>query len=177
MVHGLAEPTRQVLMEEVLCVAPSASEPRVFHELPRIPWSQLRDDPSQRKWGWNFVQDIRNPWPVDGAQWLFNLLMAARPDTYIQSPPPNPPDAGRTDVVWNQDGVRAWLAQVQKFREHLLPLIHITGGQPARGPEVLSVRHTNTIQGEHRNVFVEDGMVVMVTWYHKGYNLEIMEAR
>jgi hypothetical protein len=35
----------------------------------------------------------------------------------------------------------------------------------------LSVQHSNTIQGGHCNVFIEDGMVVFVTRYHKEYNL------
>ena len=34
----------------------------------------------------------------------------------------------------------------------------------------MTVRHTNTVQGDHRNAFIEDGMVVFVTRYHKGYN-------
>ena len=49
-------------------------------------------------------------------------------------------------------------------------LIVITGGQPARGSEILGIRHTNTAEG-HRNVFIEDGMVVYVTRYHKGFQL------
>ena len=50
-------------------------------------------------------------------------------------------------------------------------LMHITGGQPARGPEILSVRHSNTIRGGHRNIFIKDGIVVFVTRYYKGYNV------
>ena len=47
--------------------------------------------------------------------------------------------------------------------------MHITGGQPARGPEILSVRHSNTAKGGHRNIFVKDGLVVFVTRYYKEY--------
>ncbi|KAG9382313.1 hypothetical protein A1F94_006234 [Pyrenophora tritici-repentis] len=61
--------------------------------------------------------------------------------------------------------------RVVEFREKLAVLMHITGGQPARGPELLSVRHSNTVQGGHRNIFIEDGMVVFVTRYHKGYKV------
>ena len=64
-----------------------------------------------------------------------------------------------------------WLKPVQKFREDLLLVVHITGGQPGRAPEILSIRFTNTIQGQHRNVVIENGMVVFVTRYHKGYNI------
>jgi hypothetical protein len=48
-------------------------------------------------------------------------------------------------------------------------LIHITGGQPARIPEILTVRHRNSSHDEPRNIFIEDGLVTFVTHYHKGY--------
>lgn len=57
---------------------------------------------------------------------------------------------------------------IDGFRGQLLALMHITRGQPARGPEILSVRHSNTTQGRFRNLFIEDGMVMFVTQYHKG---------
>lgn len=49
--------------------------------------------------------------------------------------------------------------------------MHITGGQPARGPEILSIRHSNTAEVGHQHTFIEDGMVVFVTRYYKGYAL------
>jgi hypothetical protein len=61
--------------------------------------------------------------------------------------------------------------RVVEFREKLAVLMHISVGQLARWPEILSVRHSNMVQGGHRNVFIEDGMLVFVTRYHKGYNL------
>jgi hypothetical protein len=33
---------------------------------------------------------------------------------------------------------------IDDFRGQLLALMHITGSQPARGPEILGVRHSNT---------------------------------
>jgi hypothetical protein len=35
----------------------------------------------------------------------------------------------------------------------------------------LSVRHSNTIKGGHRNIFIKDSMVVFVIRYYKGYNV------
>ncbi|KAK7178083.1 hypothetical protein PSPO01_15863 [Paraphaeosphaeria sporulosa] len=61
--------------------------------------------------------------------------------------------------------------RVVAFREKLIVLMHMTGGQPARGPEIMSIRHSNTVKGGHRNVFIEDGKVVFVTRYHKGYQV------
>lgn len=71
----------------------------------------------------------------------------------------------------------AWIAQaavdynrkVTRFLDILLLLVHITSGQPARGTETLSLRHTNTMH--HRNIFVEEGLVSTVTTYHKGYSV------
>jgi hypothetical protein len=39
-------------------------------------------------------------------------------------------------------------------------------------PEILSVRHYNTIQDGYRNVFIKDGIVVFVTRYYKGYKVK-----
>jgi hypothetical protein len=59
---------------------------------------------------------------------------------------------------------------VDAFLERLLLLIHLTAGQPARGSEILSLRHINTMNGHYRNVFIEGGIVSTVTTYHKGYS-------
>jgi DEAD/DEAH box helicase len=65
--------------------------------------------------------------------------------------------------------VRTYLASVRTFLTKLLLLIHIAGGQPALMSELLTVRHRNSSHDEPRNVFVEDGLVALVTRYHKGY--------
>ena len=44
--------------------------------------------------------------------------------------------------------------------------MHIGGGQPARGPEITGIRHSNGITRD-RNVFVLDGQMVFITQYHK----------
>jgi hypothetical protein len=71
----------------------------------------------------------------------------------------------------NRERMSDWLRQVVAFRGQLLVLMHMNGGQPARGTEILSVRHRNTIEGGHRNLFIEDGLVVFVTKYHKGFQM------
>jgi hypothetical protein len=71
----------------------------------------------------------------------------------------------------NRKEVERYMDWVIEFREKLIVLMHIVGGQPARGPEILSVRHSNTVKGGHRNIFIEDGMVVFATRYYKGYNV------
>jgi len=65
--------------------------------------------------------------------------------------------------------IRGYMARVEEFKEKLLVLVHMTGGQPRRGPEIQSVRHSNTVQGGYRNLFIEDGTVaasyVITIWW------------
>jgi hypothetical protein len=71
----------------------------------------------------------------------------------------------------NRQEVERYMDRVIAFREKWIVWMHITGGQPARGPEIISVRHSNTVKGGHRNIFIEDGIVVFATRYRKGYNV------
>jgi hypothetical protein len=75
------------------------------------------------------------------------------------------PREGRFSI----NSIKRFIGFVAEFREKLAVLIYITGGAPARGPELLSIRHRNTAAGGHRNVFIEDRLVVLVTRYHKGF--------
>ncbi|KAH8658903.1 hypothetical protein BGZ61DRAFT_567388 [Ilyonectria robusta] len=42
--------------------------------------------------------------------------------------------------------------------------MHITGGQPARAPELLGVRMWNTINGGVQNIFIHEAMLVLPFW-------------
>jgi len=72
-------------------------------------------------------------------------------------------------VPYQRKTVRRYGQAVEEFRERLLMLMHMLGGQPARGPEIIGIRFVNTAQGGVRNVFVQGGMVCFVTAYHKNY--------
>ncbi|CAI7613116.1 unnamed protein product [Penicillium viridicatum] len=62
-----------------------------------------------------------------------------------------------------------YLNNVIRFREKLCVIVHLCGGQPARGRELLSIRHRNIASRDIRDLFIEDGMVTFVTKYHKGF--------
>ena len=64
--------------------------------------------------------------------------------------------------------VHRYLHAVDTFLHHLLVLFHVTGGQPARATELLTVRWRNSDRNALRNIFIEDGLVVFVTQWHKG---------
>lgn len=44
---------------------------------------------------------------------------------------------------WRRSHVRRYLREVDCFRELLLLAVHMTGGQPARGTEISSIRFKN----------------------------------
>jgi hypothetical protein len=157
IVHGLASESQRLLTEELLFSSKTAP-------VPSVPWESIRDNPTDERPGWNFLKDQRTRMPVDGERWLFEQVGQ---DASIQSQFMKPGSQSGVD----RQAVERYMDRVVEFREKLAVLMHISGGQPARGLEILSVRHSNTVQGGHRNVFIEDGMVVFVTRYHKGYNL------
>lgn len=71
-----------------------------------------------------------------------------------------------SSLEWKPKALQNYGRQVNRFLEHLLLLVHLTSGQPARVTEIISVRHVNTMH--HRNIFIKDGLVGIVTSYHKG---------
>ncbi|KAN0066893.1 Protein of unknown function (DUF3505) domain containing protein, partial [Elaphomyces granulatus] len=159
MIRGLIQQARRTLTEELLLLPAGGGTDGTP---PPIPWSgrrKLVDDPSNENIGWNFLKDGRVSWPVDGRHWLRDHIEAddERQGQFVS-----------TRFPINEAGIARYMKAVVKLRERLMVLVHITGGQPARGPELLSVRHTNTAGGRHRNVFIEDGYVAMATRYHKG---------
>ncbi|TKA39473.1 hypothetical protein B0A49_14047 [Cryomyces minteri] len=157
MVHGLVAETRRMLMEDLLFG-------KRGEDVPAVPWHTLRDNPVDNRPGWSFLQDQRSQLPVNGQMWLFDRVGQ---DEATQARFIRP----GTGMVPDRKGIEGYMSQIVEYREKLLVLMHITGGQPARSPEILSVRHSNTAKGEHRNTFIEDGMVVFATRYHKGYAL------
>ena len=78
---------------------------------------------------------------------------------------------GGKKMIWRRSAVREYKAKVEAFLECLLLLIHLTSSQPARGTDILSLRHINSFHGYHRSIFNENGMVSIVTSYHKGYSV------
>ena len=152
-IHGLTSSARQILHNELLFVENGS--------VPAIPWQAIYDDPTETAHGWNFLKDTRTPWPVVGEQWLIGRVRQDGPvrQRFIES------SAGRLRIA----AIDVYLQRVAYFREKLAIAIHVSGGQPARAPELLSIRHCNTDSGGRRNVFIEDGLVTFVSQYHKGF--------
>jgi superfamily II DNA helicase RecQ len=159
MVHGLATESRRLLMEELMFGNSKAAEP-----IPGVPWESMRDNPTDERPGWNFLKDHRTRMPVDGEKWLFERVgKDARIRDRFMKP------GSRSGV--DRAAVERYMGRVVEFREKLAVLMHIVEGQPARWPELASIRHSNTVKGGLRNMGIEDGMVYVATRYHKGYNI------
>jgi hypothetical protein len=133
--------------------------------VPTIDLSQLKDNPANGQPGWSFLKDPRNSSLLEGwEEWLLNRVTGQKP---LQKRFFTNCKDGR----WNKQAVKEYLAQVDAFLERLLLAAHITGGQPARGTELLSLQPYNTQHGLWRSIFIENGLISLVTSYHKGYSV------
>lgn len=153
-VHGLVGRMRQQLVEELMFCSETAP--------PVIPWEGLYDDPTQNAPGWSFIRDIRTRWPVDGDEWL---IQRVRREPALRQRFVQPDGQG-----FRMHAIDRLFRVVSQFRERLAVAIHISAGQPSRGPELMSIRHRNS-ERERRNIFIEDRMVVFVSRYHKGFHV------
>ena len=76
----------------------------------------------------------------------------------------------KTEDGWVlKEGVtKDWIQQLKKFKEELFVLVHMTGGAPVRGTEIVSIRSKNGADGRTgRGIFVDRGLVSFVTTYNK----------
>jgi hypothetical protein len=63
-------------------------------------------------------------------------------------------------------GCEAYLDRTQRFLQDLMLLMHLTGGQPARGPELTTIKSQNSTTSA-RNIFLLHGQMMFVIEYHK----------
>ena len=131
-------------------------------DVPAIDWAGIEDDTTDQSRGYSFLTDSRNEWAADGPLWLARKV-AERPALRRRWLRRDGDDA----TPYHTDEMARYGRLVDQFRERLLILMHLTGGQPARAPEILSIRHQNTPYGGIRNIFIREGMVCFVVWYHK----------
>ncbi len=119
-----------------------------------IPLDKLTDDVTFTKRGISFVNNGKNGLE-DKREWMLTRAFDTAAGKRMHR---------RGEWVMRQ--VRAYLRAVDQFREILLLCVHLTGGQPARGTEISTVRFRNGY-AQDRNVFVIHEQIVVVTRYHK----------
>jgi hypothetical protein len=126
MVHGLANESRRLLIEELL-FGNQVEEP-----VPSVPWETMRDNPTDERPAWNLLKDHRTRMPVDGERWLFERIGrdASIRDRFMKS-------GARSGL--DREAVERYMGRIIEFREKLAILVHIVEGQLARWPELTSV--------------------------------------
>lgn len=163
-VTGQVSKSQQEL-ESLLLLHPDEARDNV---VPSVLLHRLQDNHSNEKKGWNFLQDQRNADQLQqgGNRWLLDRVLDndwLRDEMLAMS--------SELQLQWKTKAVQAYFDKVDAFLERLLLLIHMTGGQPPRGTELMSLQHSNSAQGQHRGIFFEEGLISTVTSYHKGYNI------
>jgi hypothetical protein len=66
-----------------------------------------------------------------------------------------------SDSRWRSKKVREYLRELERVKELMLGCVHIEQGQPARGSEILTMRHRNGLL-QDRNIFIIAATVVSV---------------
>jgi hypothetical protein len=100
---------------------------------------------------------------VPGQQWLLERVLLRDGFLEVRTVDQKP------QAIWHAGKIDQYLSRVEGFLRRLPLLVHIIGGQLARAPELLTLRHSNTMSGGLRSIFIEQGLVSTVTTYHKGY--------
>jgi hypothetical protein len=148
----------QTQLEEILFVHPTEVREQI---VARISLKDLKDNPAISDPGWDFLQDPRNTALHGHERWLLNRVLEK--------------DWLRDELLkqgkWQSAAIKQYRSRVDAFLEQLLLLVHITSSQPARGTELLSIQHCNTVHGVRQSIFIENGLVNFVTFYHKGYSV------
>jgi hypothetical protein len=74
--------------------------------------------------------------------------------------------SGSGQLEWADQLCKAYLAREKQFLLKLMVAMHIMGGQPARSPEIGSIKVQNSVTSS-RNIFVINGQMAVVTTYDK----------
>jgi hypothetical protein len=152
----------QSQLHKLLLVHPDEAREAV---IPTISLRSLKDDPTISQPGWSFLKDPRNTMLQGHERWLLNRV--ANTD-WLQEEF----FAGLGLAKWRRPAVKHYLQQVDAFLQRVLLLAQITGRQPARGTEIINLQHCNTVHRQQGNIFVKNGLVSFVTFYHKRYSIQ-----
>nr|GFC73079.1 hypothetical protein [Tanacetum cinerariifolium] len=142
------------------------SEPDTKARLvPVIELSSLKDSPGILTPGHSFFRDERNSAALTtgGYRYMLNRIRDS-PKLHRRF------FLDEKTLTWDPNALQAYIKLTYQFLESLLLLIHLTGGQPARGTELLTLRWRNSSYGHVRSIFADNGMLTFVTAYHKNYS-------
>ncbi len=139
--------------------------PELRQPPPYINIRDLKDDISNSEYNFNFLEDSRNIDLKKESNYLLNKILKTSilRESFIIGY-----SSIEQTINWNINRLRSYFIKIRLFKEQLLVLIHLTSGAPARGTELLSIKYRNSDR-EGRGLFIEDGLISLVTSYHKNY--------
>lgn len=140
--------------------ARSASLTHIFDlEFSRRILPILRDNQSEHMANYSFLSDSRNTGPLKGVDsYLLTILRnTSLKDQAIR----NKGSTGK--YFWDIEFARNFINESEELLRKLLLLIHMTSGQPGRGPEITDLAIWNTTQ-RRRNIYIVDGRIMVTTW-------------
>jgi hypothetical protein len=141
MAQGVIAEAEQVLWEQVLWVLKEQDNSRRSVDL-----AAIQDDITIVQQGVSFLSPGRLQ---EAERWILEQMasLPAAQRLYEQRGGAVKKDRGSKQesesgrpVQWRLQEVRRHLRHIQRFLELLSLAVHIAGGQPARGPELLSIR-------------------------------------
>lgn len=133
-------------------------------ELPKFDLGQLVDSMAWssefRRTDYSFINHSKNPEELRvGHEFLFRE--AQKPKG-----PWNLFNTKSYEATWKKGGKHQYLVKEKQFLRKLMVAFQIEWGQPGRGPEVGSLKTSNSIYSA-RNIYVINGRVGLVTTYDK----------
>jgi superfamily II DNA helicase RecQ len=174
MIHGMIASAQQHIWAKLMLLQVDGEGAIVANttELPVIRWDRLVDNAAEKRVGWSFMDDARNTGATsveDPRRWLEQRLKSERAirSQFIDVEATRSALAQGRGAVWVKDRVQAYGRAMKEARRMLAALVYMTGGAPPRGTELVTVQYRNSANGDSRGIFIEDGLVVFVTKYHK----------
>jgi len=152
-------------------------------ELPRLELSRLSDNAAQLTEDHSFLKDPRNRSVLDQVpmrdgkgnttreKWMWSrMLREPRMKQLLQDGEVGQA-RNREELEFDAAGVEKYSKQITTFKEELIVLCHMTAGAPARETEIVSIMHESGQDSRFQGgVFIHQGLVELVTSYHKGFS-------
>lgn len=115
--------------------------------------------------GHNFINNPTNSWFKGHQDVLVQAILQDQNlcNKFVQS-------YSNGNIHWNKAEITNWLQLCSSWEEDCLALTHLTYGGVARKPEILGLKLRNTASS-FRGVLVWDGLVTLLSHYHKGQAL------
>ena len=125
------------------------------NQLPNIPWQKIMDDQTNNQPNYSFLTEGGNEQWLCIQQHINSLTKRLSKEAVCDQ------------HQINNEFITRYEKEIKEYLKLLLALMHVTGGQPARGTEITNLTYVNTSHMP-RNISIYRGLVCFSTTYHKG---------